>query len=128
MKVAELSQAMGQSERGRSEREKAINAARGQRLARELAIAAYKKDDCATAAQAMEQLERFGPLGRGDYYSRASIRERLGDDERSVLDYGRFIDLSTGTLDDTVGKAITALTRLRSRLAEKRTAAPPGGP
>ena len=125
---AQLSQPMGESERNRTAKERELNARRGQRLCRELAIRAFQEGDHAGAAAAMEQLEKFGELDRGDYFSRARIREELGKDEEAVRDYEKFIGLSTTQLDDAVGKAVTALTRLRSRLAEKRTAQPPGGP
>jgi len=125
---AQLSQPMGESERNRTAKERELNARRGQLLCRESAIRAFEQGDATAAAAAMERLEKFGALDRGDYFSRARIREQLGKDEEAVRDYEKFIGLSTTQLDDTVGKAVTALTRLRSRLAEKRTATPPGGP
>lgn len=125
---AQLSQPMGQAERERTERDEAVSAARGQRLCRELAILSWQAGDFVTAAAAMARLEKFGALDRADYYSRGAVREKLGDDENAVRDYEKFLDLSTGTFDETVGKAVTALTRVRTRLAEKRTATPAGGP
>jgi tetratricopeptide (TPR) repeat protein len=125
---AQLSQPMGESERNRTAKERELNARRGQLLCREMAIRSFDQQDNAAAAAAMERLEKFGELDRGDYFSRARIREQLGKDEEAVRDYEKFIGLSTTQLDDAVGKAVTALTRLRSRLAEKRTATPPGGP
>ncbi len=125
--AAQLSQQMGETERQRTDRDRAVNASRGRRLARELARVSWDQKDHATASMAMEKLERFGALDRADYFTRARIREELGDDERAVADYSKFIELSPDQVDDTVGRAVTALTRLRSRLAEKRTATPPGG-
>jgi len=125
---AQLSQPMGESERNRTAKERELNAKRGQRLCREMAIRSFEQGDNVAASAAMDRLEKFGELDRGDYFSRARIREQLGKDEEAVRDYEKFIGLSATQLDDAVGKAVTALTRLRSRLAEKRTATPPGGP
>ncbi len=126
--AAQLSQTMGESDRQRTERDRMVNSARGRRLARELARHCWEQKEYATAAEAMVQLERFGALDRADYFTRARIREELGEDEKAVADYSKFIELSPDAVDDTVGRAVTSLTRLRARLAEKRTATPPGGP
>ncbi|MSR47488.1 MAG: hypothetical protein EXS13_10585 [Planctomycetes bacterium] len=126
--AAQLSQPMGESERERTDRDRLMNVSRGQRLCRELAILSYRNGDFASASSAMLQLEKFGALGAADYFSRAAIREQLADDENAIRDYEKFIELSAGALDSTVGKAVTALTRLRARMAEKRTASPAGGP
>lgn len=126
--AAQLSQQMGETEKQRTERDRSVNGARGRRLSRELARHAWEQKDYATAAQSMERLERFGALDRADYFTRARVREELGDDEKAVADYSKFIELSPDAVDDTVGRAVNSLTRLRARLAEKRTATPPGGP
>jgi tetratricopeptide (TPR) repeat protein len=124
---AQLKQPMAQSLRDRTEADRAIAAERGQRLCRELAIVSWNAGDFGKAAAAMTRLEQFGALGRADYFSRGAVREKLGDDEAAVQDYEKFLDLSGDAIDETVGKAVTALTRVRARLAEKRTASPAGG-
>ncbi|MBM4013686.1 MAG: hypothetical protein FJ293_01820 [Planctomycetes bacterium] len=124
---AQLAQPMAQMMRERTLADSAMAAERGQRLCRELAILSWNRGDFSQASAAMTRLEQFGSLDRADYFSRGAVREKLGDDEKAVLDYEKFIELSSGVFDETVGKAVTALTRVRARLAEKRTATPAGG-
>lgn len=126
--AVQAGQASSEAIRLRTVREREVNAGRGRELAGILAHACWAAGDYPAAAKAMESLATFGELGRADLYTRARIREAIGDDERAVEDYSRFIELSADQVDDTVGRAVSSLTRLRARLAEKRTAAPPGGP
>ncbi len=125
--AAQLSQPMGTTEHTRTEHDRQVNAERGKLLARELAQYNWQTKDYAQAAIAMETLEGFGALGLGDWLSRARIRAAVGDDERAVTDFEKYILLSSGHVDDTVNQAVKEMMSLRSKLAEKRTAQPSVG-
>ncbi len=120
----ELRQPMGVKERERTERDRTVNAERGQRIAREAARLAWETGDWKKASQAMDALDSFGPLARADFYDRARIREQSGDAEGAVRDLEKFITFGADTVDETVTRAVESLTRLRAALAERRTAAP----
>ena len=122
----QLKRPMGTSEEQRTIRERDINRERGRRVARELARAAWERNDWKGAVAAMDELSTFGDLARADHYDRARIRERAGNIEGAVDDLGKFIELSPkgSELDPLVSQAYESLTKLRAQLAEQRTATP----
>lgn len=119
---AELERPMDDRARARTEIDRSVNRRHGHRLALELAGSHFEAKNWKAAGQAIELLETFGPLERADFYSRGVIREKLGDQEGAVQDFEQFITQSSDRVDEKVTKAVEALTRLRSELAEKRTA------
>ena len=106
----------------RTERDLAANRERGRRIAREMARAAWEREDWPAAGESLVALDDFGGLERADWFNRANVREKNGDIEGAVADYEKFVTATGSTLDDNVSRAIESLTRLRSMLAEKRTA------
>ena len=102
-------------------RDRQVDAGRGRELLLLRAERAYQQKRYADAVRDLDRMADLGDLSRADYFNRARILHEVGDLERAVADYERFIELSDAGLDARVEVALDNLFQLRAQIAEGRT-------